>query len=167
MIEQECLVKNRKVLPLDHVLFHSGRKSGFSLPSGCPQWWLFPPIGGFWENDGPLIPHLLFFFFWSGHQRAHTNFTLGGDQSTVAQQWDECGWMFPDKLHVSLFPNRFSHYAWTVDRVSPLWLHWVKGVCVFGCNLPPALFAELWGSFTCHCCNTVVGGHQIRVSPQS
>ena len=26
--------------------------------------------------------------------------------------------------------------------VSPLGLHWVKGVCVFRCNLPPALLAE-------------------------
>ena len=38
--------------------------------------------------------------------------------------------------------------------VSPLWLHWVKGVCVFRCNLRPALLAEWPGSFTCHCGNT-------------
>ena len=29
----------------------------------------------------------------------------------------------------------------------------VKGVCVFRCNLPPALLAEWPGSFTCHCGN--------------
>ena len=23
--------------------------------------------------------------------------------------------MFPDKLHVSLFPDRFPHYAWTIQ----------------------------------------------------
>ena len=28
------------------------------------------------------------------------------------------------------------------------------GVCVFRCNLPPALLAEWLGSFTCHCSNT-------------
>ena len=28
------------------------------------------------------------------------------------------------------------------------------GVCVFRCNLPPALLAERLGSFTCHCGNT-------------
>ena len=38
--------------------------------------------------------------------------------------------------------------------VSPLWLHWVNGVCVFKCNLPPALLAEWLGSFTSHCGNT-------------
>ena len=30
-------------------------------------------------------------------------------------------------------------------------------VCVFRCNLPPALSAEWPGSFTCHCGNTGVG----------
>ena len=38
--------------------------------------------------------------------------------------------------------------------VSALRLCWVKGVCVFRCNLPPALLAEWLGSFTCHCSNT-------------
>ena len=35
--------------------------------------------------------------------------------------------------------------------VSPLWLCWVKSVCMFRCNLPPALSAEWLRSFTCHC----------------
>ena len=35
---------------------------------------------------------------------------------------------------------------------------WVKGVCVFRCNLPPAQFADGPGSFTCHCGNTGVEG---------
>ena len=42
--------------------------------------------------------------------------------------------------------------------VSPLWLCWVKGVCMFRCmfrwNQPPALLAEWLRSFTCHCSNT-------------
>ena len=37
--------------------------------------------------------------------------------------------------------------------VSPLRLHWVKGACVFRCNLPPPLLVEWSGSFTCHCGN--------------
>ena len=40
--------------------------------------------------------------------------------------------------------------------VSPLRLRWVKGVCVFRCNLPPALLAEGLRSFTCHWGNTGV-----------
>ena len=31
-----------------------------------------------------------------------------------------------------------------------------QGVCVFSCNLPPALLAEWPGSFTCYCSNTGV-----------
>ena len=40
--------------------------------------------------------------------------------------------------------------------VRPLRIRWVKGVCVFRCNLPPALLAERLVSFTCHCGNTGV-----------
>ena len=64
---------------------------------------------------------------------------------------DDCGQVFWDELHVRSFPDRFPHYAWTV---SPLRLRWVKGACVFRCNLPPALLAEWLGSFVCHCSNT-------------
>ena len=39
---------------------------------------------------------------------------------------------------------------------SPLRLHWVKSVCMFRCNMPPALLAECPGSFMCHCGNTGV-----------
>ena len=53
---------------------------------------------------------------------------------------DDCGRLFPDKLRVSTFSGRFPHYACGI--VSPLPLRWVKGVCVFRCNLPPALSAE-------------------------
>ena len=38
----------------------------------------------------------------------------------------------------------------------------MKGVCVFRCNLPPALLAEWPGSFMCHCNNMGWNGHQIK-----
>ena len=69
--------------------------------------------------------------------------------------WDNCGWMFPDKLRVNSFPHR-SYTMLDSGIVSPLRLRWVKGVCVFRCNLPPALLAEWPGSFTSHCGNTGV-----------
>ena len=50
--------------------------------------------------------------------------------------------MFPHMLCVSSFPDRFPHYAYDSGILSPLRLWWVKGVCVFSCNLPPALLAE-------------------------
>ena len=51
--------------------------------------------------------------------------------------------MFPDKLHVSSFQDRF---PLCLDRgiVSPLQLHWVKGVCMFMCNLPPVLTRDFF-----------------------
>ena len=36
------------------------------------------------------------------------------------------------------------------DIVKPLQLHWVKGVCMFQCNLPPAFLTE------CHCGNKII-----------
>ena len=38
--------------------------------------------------------------------------------------------------------------------VSFLRLRWVKGVCVFRCNLQPVLLVERPESFTCYCGNT-------------
>ena len=29
---------------------------------------------------------------------------------------DDCGRMFPDKLHVSSIPEKFPHYAWTAEQ---------------------------------------------------
>ena len=58
--------------------------------------------------------------------------------------------MFCDELCVSSFP----WYVSTVclnSTVSPLPLCWVKDVCSFRCNLPPALLAEWPVSFTYHC----------------
>ena len=55
---------------------------------------------------------------------------------------------------MSSFPDRFPHYACGI--VSPLRLRWVKDVCVFRCNLPPAFWRNDRGFFTCHCGNTGV-----------
>ena len=64
--------------------------------------------------------------------------------------------MFGDKLRMSSFPDRFPTLCLDSGIVSPLQLHWVKGVCVFRCDLPLALLAEWLGSFACHCGNTGV-----------
>ena len=64
--------------------------------------------------------------------------------------------MFPDEWHVSSFPEEVPSLCLDGGIVSPRRLRWVKGVCVFRCNLPPALLTEWPGSFTCHCGNTGV-----------
>ena len=67
--------------------------------------------------------------------------------------WDDCGWVFPVELRVhSFFSDRFWHYAWTAWSAHS-WLLWVKAVCMFRCNLSPALLVEWPGSFMCHCSN--------------
>ena len=50
--------------------------------------------------------------------------------------------------------------------VSPLQLHWVKGVCMFRCNQPPALLAECPGSFMCNCSNMGAEQTPNKVSTQ-
>ena len=120
-------------------------------------WWLFPHVWEFWENVWSFIPCQHFFpspkveiSLW----KLILLFRLGSVHSGSAT-WDTCNWAFPDKLFVSSFPGRF---PLCLDRciVSPLRLQWVKGVCVFRCNLPSAILAEWPVSFTCHCGNTGV-----------
>ena len=36
-----------------------------------------------------------------------------GSVHSGSTSWDHCGRMFPDRLRVSSFPDRFPHYAWT------------------------------------------------------
>ena len=58
--------------------------------------------------------------------------------------------------------------ASSVDTIQPctMSLHakpHTKGVCVFSCNLPPALLAEWPGSFMCYCSNTGPGGTDTEI----
>ena len=48
--------------------------------------------------------------------------------------------MFRDKLRVSLLPDRVPTLSLHSGIVSSPRLRWVKGVCAFRCNLPPALW---------------------------
>ena len=72
--------------------------------------------------------------------------------SALRQLWPSIPWWIAYEL-----------VSWQVPTLcldsginSPLGFRWVKGVCVFRCNLPPVLLAEWPGSFTCHCSNTGV-----------
>ena len=103
-------------------------------------WWLFPHLRGFWENIWPF-PACTFFFFFKVEIILCTLIPLFMPGSVHS------GSVSRDSMH--------SHYVWTAAD-SPLQLCWVKGVCVFRCNVPPALLAERTGSFMCHCGNTGV-----------
>ena len=118
---------------------------------------------GFWENVQQFILclHFFFFFFFKVEISSRTLIPLlrPGWVHSGSVSWDDCDWVFPDELRVSSFPDRFPHYDCGI--VNPLWLRWVKGVCMFRCNLPPAIF------FTCHCGNTGVERTTNRVSTKS
>ena len=96
------------------------------------------------------------FVFWNGVSSCTlVPLFMPGSVHSGSASWDDHGQMFPDKLRVNSFLDRFPHYFW-IAAVSPLQLCRVKGVYVFKCNLPPALLAEWPGSFTCRCSNTGV-----------
>ena len=84
----------------------------------------------------------------------HTNSTF---YARISLQWlSELRRLWPNvpwQVACELFPDRFPHLYLDSGIVSLLWLRLVKGVCVFRCNLPPALLAEWPESFTCHCGN--------------
>ena len=84
-------------------------------------------------------------FFFSMWRSAHTHINL-------RQLWPSVPWWVACELISWLVPTLCQDNG----IVSPLQLQWVKSVCVFRCNLPPALLAEWLGSFTCHCSITVV-----------
>ena len=58
---------------------------------------------------------IFFFFFFEVEINLCTLIPLfrPGSIRSGSVSWDDCCWMFPDKLLVSLFPNRFPHYALT------------------------------------------------------
>ena len=126
----------------------------FVCGGGC----FFHACVDLWRMFNSSFP-ACFFFFFKVEISLCTLIPLfrPGSVHSGSVRWDNCGWIFPDESHVSLFPDRF-----------PLRLCWVKAVCVFRCNPPPALLAEWPGSFVCHCSNTGGwNGHWISVSTQS
>ena len=121
-------------------------------------WWRFPRVRGFLEECSTIHSGLRFFFFFFFFKVEIISRTLiplfrPGSVYSGSASWDDSNRVFPDELRVSSFPDRFPTLL-DSGIVSPLRLRWVKGVCVFTCNLPPALLAEWPGSFTCNCSNT-------------
>ena len=82
-------------------------------------WWLFPRLRGFGENVRQFTPRLSFFFFFffffevEISSRTLIPLFLPESVHSGSTSWDDCGRMFPDKLRVSSFPERFLHFAWT------------------------------------------------------
>ena len=102
-----------------------------------------------------LPAFFLFFSLWSGYKLAHANSTLYAGinpqwLSGLRRLWPNVFWQVACELFSGWVPTLYLHRG----IVNPFRLRWVKGVCVFRCNLPPALLAEWPGSFTSQCGNT-------------
>ena len=62
----------------------------------------------------PLHFFVVFFFFWSGDKLVQLiPLFRPGSVHSGSVSLDDCGWVFPHKLCVILFPESFPHYAWT------------------------------------------------------
>ena len=94
--------------------------------------WLFPRMRGFGKNVRLFIPCLRFFSFsfFAVEISSRAVIPLFSPRSvhSGSASWDDCDRMFTDKLRVSSFPDRFSHYAWTaaLSSHSVVFLHVCK-----------------------------------------
>ena len=59
------------------------------------------------------FPVCIFFFLMEISSHTLIPFFWPGSVYSDSVSWDGCDWVFPDKLRVSSFPDRFPHYAWT------------------------------------------------------
>ena len=89
--------------------------SSLNLVMSLAWWWWFFLT---WEDLGRMFDHSFptcIFFFFKEEISLHTLISLfmPGSVYNVSASWDDCVWMFPEKFHMSLFPDRFPHYAWT------------------------------------------------------
>ena len=117
------------------IIIHSSYIALFSAleQTHCAHWhvivneWLYPFIARIINIHGSGVPIALFGCF---HGWCHVKCCRFGASSVYTIQ--PC-----TRLHCHFIQSHIS-------------------VCVFSCNLPPALLAEWPGSFTCYCGNTGV-----------
>ena len=78
-------------------------------------WWLFPCLWRLGENVQPFVLCLHLFSFFSFEVEITSGalipLFMPGSVHSGSESWDDCGWMFPNKLQVSSFPDWFPHYA--------------------------------------------------------
>ena len=107
-----------------------------------------------------LFPYMQGFNFSPAHCFLHMEISSGTPISTLVQgsghsgsaSWDDCGWVFCNKLYVNMFPWWVSMQCLD-SMISPLQLHRAKGACMFSCNPPSAALAQWPGSYVCYCGN--------------
>ena len=105
--------------------------------------------------DSSFMPVLFLYIFFKVEISSHklTPLFRPGSVHSVSASWDDCDWVFLGELRVSSFPEKIPTHCLDSD-IACSDFDGSKPICVFKCNLPPALLAEWLGSFTCHCSNT-------------
>ena len=75
--------------------------------------WPYPRLRGFWEN----VPCLHFKkkkkIQVEISSRTLISLFVLGTVHIGSASWEDCDQMFPDKLRVRTFPDKFPQYAWT------------------------------------------------------
>ena len=114
---KEVEVHDRRGIATRHVkkntefglfVFASSSSSGFLLA--------WEDLGRMFDRTFPACAFLFFFFFFFNVEiSSRTLIPILRPESvhSGSASWDDCGWMFPDELRVSSFPDRFPHYTWT------------------------------------------------------
>ena len=125
-----------------------GRQRLFIFSRGWPKAWRVLAGAGFFlasRDSGRMLDHsfprLCFFFFFKWRlDRAHYVNSLGQDQPTVAQRAETTVVECPLTSCMSARFRIGSHTMPGQRRSQPTPIS--LGICVFRCNLPPALLAE-------------------------
>ena len=98
-----------------------------------------------------LSPPALFFFFFFKWTIIPIFMS-----SSVYSCSASCGWVFPDKLRMSSFPNRFPHYTWTAAWSACSDFVGSRVYACLGVTCQLHFLVEWPGSFTCQSGSTGV-----------
>ena len=122
-------------------------------------------LGRLFNHSFPYCPFFFFFFLKWRFAHAHLFHSLGQNQSTsVAQQAETTGRLFPDKLRVNLFLDRFPHYVWTA--FSQPTLIWLGHVCL-GVSCLLRFWQNDQGLLHATAVTRGCNGHKVKVSTES
>ena len=109
------------------------------------------------------------FFFFKVEVSSHTLIPLcrPGSVHSGSARWDDCDWVFPDEFHVSSFPDRFLHYAWTAALSAHSDFVWSKMYVCLGVTYHLHFWQNDQGLLHATVVTQGWNGRRIKVSTQS
>ena len=119
----------------------------------------FSSLARIWGECSTIhsLPALFFPFFFSFFFKVEISsrtlipLCTPGSVHSGPASWDNMWPCAPWRVACELVSWEVTSLGPDSGKVSPLRLRWVKGVCVFRCNLPLALLVEWPRSFTSYC----------------